>query len=89
MKHYSVSTTARTEEGLLVGVALGLTDFAYYMQVTDLSVARDFVKQGIGMTLLTMIHEAAGGKDRICIVLDSAGPAVPSTKSMASKNGTR
>lgn len=77
MKHYSVSATARTEDGLLVGVALGLTDFAYYMQVTDLGVDRNYVKQGIGKTLLTKIHETAGGKDRICVILDSAAPAVP------------
>lgn len=77
MKNYSVSAIARTEEGSLVGVALGLTDFAYYMQVTDLSVARNYMRQGIGMKLLTMIHEAAGGKERICMMLDTAGPAVP------------
>ncbi|MCD4753919.1 MAG: GNAT family N-acetyltransferase [Anaerolineaceae bacterium] len=77
MKNYSVSATARTEDGLLLGAALGLTDFAYYLQVTDLSVARDSARQGIGMTLLTMIHEAAGGKERICMILDSAGPAIP------------
>ena len=47
------------------------------MQVTDLSVARDYSRQGIGMKLLTMIHETAGGKERICMILDTAGPAVP------------
>lgn len=77
MKNYSVSATARTEDGLLLGVALGLTDFAYYLQVTDLSVTRDSVRQGIGMKLLTLIHKAAGGKERICMILDSAGPAIP------------
>ncbi|NSW52730.1 MAG: GNAT family N-acetyltransferase [Anaerolineae bacterium] len=76
MKHYIVSATARTGEGLLVGVALGLTDFAYYMLVTDLGVARDYEKQGIGKQLLTLLHQAAGGKNRICVFLDSADDAV-------------
>lgn len=76
LKHTIVSATARTDTGLLVGVALGLTDFAYYLLVTDLGVARDYVKQGIGKQLLTRIHDAAGGKQRICVFLDSAGPAI-------------
>ena len=76
MKNYIVSATARTDDGLLIGVALGLTDFAYYMLVTDLGVARDYVQQGIGKQLLTRLHDAAGGKNRIWVFLDSADEAM-------------
>ena len=37
----SVSMTARTEEGQLVGVLFGITDFSYWLFVTDLGVDRD------------------------------------------------
>ena len=35
VKNVSVSLAARTEDGLLVGVLFGLTDFAYWLYVTD------------------------------------------------------
>ena len=32
----SISLTARNEQGLLVGVLFGLTDYAYWLYITDL-----------------------------------------------------
>lgn len=75
LKNYSVGITARDEDGTLVGACLGVTDFAYYLFVIDLGVVRGHQKQGIGKTLLRMAHEAAGGEDKICMVLDSASSA--------------
>lgn len=64
----SLAITARDEAGKLVGVAFGLTDFAYFLFVTDLGVDRDFVKQGIGRKLLETLRAAAGGAEDITAV---------------------
>lgn len=71
----SITITARNEAGLLVGAAMGVTDFAYYLLITDLGVDREYTGQGIGRELLTRIHEAAGGRQRICVFLDTYTPA--------------
>ena len=41
----SVSLTARNDDGLLIGVLFGLTDFAYWLYVTDLGVDRRYERQ--------------------------------------------
>jgi GNAT superfamily N-acetyltransferase len=75
LKNTTLVATARNDEGLLIGIAMGLTDFAYYLLLTELGVDREYVKQGIGSALLHKIHEAAGGEKRISIILDSYDPA--------------
>ncbi len=65
----SVSMTARTEEGLLVGVLFGITDFSYWLFVTDLGVDRDYERRGIGSRLMKAAHEAAGGEKDIAVYL--------------------
>ena len=42
----SISLTARNEDGLLVGVLFGLTDFAYWLYVTDLGGDRQAPAEG-------------------------------------------
>ncbi|MER3432287.1 MAG: N-acetyltransferase [Leptolyngbya sp. ERB_1_1] len=64
----SIAITARNEAGKLIGIAFGVTDFAYFLFVTDLGVDRAYVKQGIGRELLIRIQEAAGGEDNITVV---------------------
>ena len=64
----SLSITARSEDGALVGVAFGLTDFAYFLLLTDLGVDRSLVKSGIGSELLRRLVEAAGGENDISLV---------------------
>ena len=73
----SVSLTARNAEGLLVGVLFGLTDFAYWLYVTDLGVDRDYERRGIGRRLLKEAHEAAGGEKDIAVYLIANEKAVP------------
>jgi ribosomal protein S18 acetylase RimI-like enzyme len=63
-----VCARARTESGLLVGVCLGLTDFAYFLFLTDLGVDRQFERQGIGRELVRLAHEAAGGPADISVI---------------------
>ena len=64
----SVAVTARNEEGKLIGVAFGITDFVYFLFVTDLGVDRSYAKRGIGSELLVRIREVVGGEDDITVV---------------------
>ena len=73
----SVSLTARNGEGLLVGVLFGLTDFAYWLYVTDLGVDRDYERRGIGRQLMKTAHELAGGEKNIAVYLIANENAVP------------
>ena len=73
----SISLTARNEDGLLVGVLFGLTDFAYWLYVTDLGVDRDYERQGIGRQLMKTAHEAADGEKDIAVYLIANENAVP------------
>ena len=65
----SISLTARNEAGLLVGALFGLTDFAYWLYVTDLGVDRGYEGQGIGRRLMKAAHEIAGGEKDIAVYL--------------------
>ena len=73
----SVSLTARNGDGLLVGVLFGLTDFAYWLYVTDLGVDRDYERRGIGRQLMKEAHELAGGEKDIAVYLIANENAVP------------
>jgi ribosomal protein S18 acetylase RimI-like enzyme len=64
----SVAVTARNNEGKLIGIVFGITDFVYFLFVTDLGVDRAYVRQGIGGELLVRIRDAVGGADDITVV---------------------
>ena len=65
----SITLTARNEENLLVGVLFGLTDFVYWLFVTDLGVDRDYERCGIGKQLMKKAIETAGGEKNIAVYL--------------------
>ena len=65
----SISLVARNESATVVGVLFGLTDFAYWLYVTDLGVDRDYEGQGIGRQLMKTAHEIAGGEKDIAVYL--------------------
>ena len=77
VKNVSVSLTARNGEGLLVGALFGLTDFCYWLYVTDLGVDRDYERQGIATRLMKTAHELAGGEKDIAVYLIANENAVP------------
>ena len=77
VKNVSVSLTARNEEGLLVGALFGLTDFCYWLYVTDLGIDRDYERQGIATALMKKAHELAGGEKDIAVYLVANEDAVP------------
>ena len=67
VRNVSISLTARDEGSKLVGVCFAITDFAYWMFVTDLGVDRDYVHQGIGKKLMARALEEAGGEKDIIV----------------------
>lgn len=73
----SLSLTAVDETGKIVGVLMGLTDFAYWLFVTDLGVDRGCVRQGIGAQLMRKAHALAGGEKDIGVYLVANSRAIP------------
>ena len=64
----SVSITARNDNGKLIGVAFGITDFVYFLFLSDLGVDRSYVKQGIGRELLVRLQALVGDEKDITVV---------------------
>ena len=79
---------ARNAEGRIVGVLFGLTDYAYWLYVTDLGVDRAYVRQGIGRRLMKAAHEAAGGEKDIAVYLIANEHAVPFYERLGMKKST-
>ena len=77
LRNVSVSLVARDAEERVVGVLLGLTDFAYWLYVTDLGVDRSYERQGIGRRLMRAALELAGGEKDIAVYLIANEKAVP------------
>ena len=69
VKNVSFSLVARNEYGTVVGVLFGLTDFAYWLYITDLGVDRAYTGRGIGKQLMKTAHEIAGGEKDIAVYL--------------------
>ena len=69
VKNASISLAARNEKGEIVGVLFGLTDFSYWLYVTDLGVDRSYEGQGIGRRLMKTAHDKAGGEKNIAVYL--------------------
>ena len=72
-----ISLVARDDAGTVIGVIFGVTDFSYWLFVTDLGVARGWEKRGIGTALLKQAHAAAGGEKDIAMYLVANGEAIP------------
>ena len=69
VKNVSLSLVARNDMGDVVGGLFGLTDFAYWLYVTDLGVDRAYTGQGIGKKLMKTAHEIAGDVKDIAVYL--------------------
>jgi len=77
VNNVSISLTARNKDNILVGVLFGLTDFAYWLYITDLGVDRSYGGQGIGSSLVKEAHKIAGGEKDIAIYLVANDGAIP------------
>ena len=84
----AISITARTENGKIVGVLFGLTDFAYWLYVTDLGVDRSYTGQGIGRNLIKTAHEIAGGEKDIAVYLIANKNAIPFYEKLGMEKST-
>ncbi|MBQ0167918.1 MAG: GNAT family N-acetyltransferase [Treponema sp.] len=87
VKNVSISLVARDEEKI-VGVLFGLTDFCYWLYVTDLGVDRAYEKLGIGSTLMKKAHEIAGGEKDIAVYLIANENAIPFYEKLGMKLST-
>ena len=77
VKNVSISLVARNDDGLLVGALFGLTDFCYWLYITDLGVDRAYERRGIATKLMKKAHELAGGEKDIAVYLIANEDAVP------------
>ena len=69
VKNAAISLVARNADKQIIGVLFCITDFAYWLFVTDLGVDRRYEKQGIGRKLMAAAHEKAGGARDIAVYL--------------------
>ena len=77
VKNVSISLTARNDDGLLVGALFGLTDFCYWLYITDLGVDRNYERQGVATRMMKQAHQIAGGEKDIAVYLIANEGAVP------------
>ena len=87
VKNVSISLVARDGDKI-VGVLFGLTDFCYWLYVTDLGVDRTYEKQGIGSTLMKKAHQIAGGEKDIAVYLIANENAIPFYEKLGMKLST-
>ena len=77
VKNASISLVARDEVGKIIGVCFGITDFAYWLFITDLGVIRECTGMGVGKALVAKLHEIAGGIDNIIMYTCVNENAIP------------
>lgn len=77
VNNVSISLVARNKSGRIVGVLFGLTDYVYWLYITDLGVDRDYEGRGIGRRLMKLAHEKAGGEKNIAVYLIANENAIP------------
>ena len=73
----SISLVARDQTDEIVGVCFGITDFAYWLFITDLGVVREYTGQGIGKALVKRLHDLAGGEENIIMYTCVNENAIP------------
>lgn len=77
VNNITISLIARNENDVIVGALFGLTDYVYWLYVTDLGVDRDYEGRGIGRELMKTAHGIAGGEKNIAVYLIANENAVP------------
>lgn len=77
VQNVSISLVARNEEKLMVGALFGLTDFCYWLYITDLGIDRNYERQGIATRMMKQAHQIAGGEKDIAVYLIANEDAVP------------
>lgn len=85
VENVQVSLVVRNAENKIIGVCFGLTDFAYWLMLTDLGVDRDYARLGIGKILVETAHELAGGEKNIVLCAYVNDKAIPFYEKMGMK----
>lgn len=88
VKSVSISLVARNTENKIIGVLFAITDFAYWMFVTDLGVARDYEGNGMGRRLMKQAHEIAGGEKDVAVYLVANEDAIPFYEKLGMKKSS-
>ena len=90
VKNVTIRLVARDEDNnhQIGGVLFGLTDFCYWLYVTDLGVDRSYEKQGIGSQLMKQAHTIAGGEKDIAVYLIANDQAIPFYEKLGMKLST-
>jgi ribosomal protein S18 acetylase RimI-like enzyme len=70
LRRADIIVTARTADHRLVGVSRAISDFSYCTYLSDLAVAKDYQRRGIGRELIRRTHGAAG-LDTMLILLSA------------------
>ncbi|MGN1137247.1 MAG: GNAT family N-acetyltransferase [Oscillospiraceae bacterium] len=73
----SISLVAKDDKQQIIGVCFGITDFAYWLFMTDLGVVREYTNKGVGKALVKKLHELAGGEDNIIMYTCANENAIP------------
>ena len=81
--HADLIVTARTPEGLLVGVSRALTDYHWCTYLADLAVDVAYQRRGIGRELIRRTHLAAGLRTSLTLL------AAPTAETYYSHIGMR
>ena len=67
VNNVQISLIVRTKYNKIIGTCFGITDFAYWLLITDLGIDREYIKKGIGKKLMETARQLAGGNDKIIV----------------------
>ena len=70
-------TAKASRDSDIVDILFGLTDYCYWLYVTDLGVDRNYERRGIATKMMKQAHELAGGEKDIAVYLIANENAVP------------
>lgn len=88
VQNVPISLVMRNAENSIVGVCLGLTDFAYWLFLTDLGIDKNYERSGIGKVLVELAHELAGGEKKIVQFACATDDAIPFYHKVGMKEAT-
>jgi ribosomal protein S18 acetylase RimI-like enzyme len=77
LDNVQISLVATDQERNIIGVCLGLTEFAYWLFITDIGVVRNWEKRGLGKIMISICHEIAGGEKKIIMFAYVNENAIP------------
>ena len=77
VRNIQISLIARNKQSQIIGICFGLTDFVYWLFITDLGTDRSYEKQGLGKALMEIVHDLAGGEKKIIVFAYANENAIP------------